>query len=117
MFVPYAIISGDISPDQIKVYTKLKYLLLYNHGVLTDFNCHDICRFVESKISDLEHVQGWFYQRGIDHSWLKFRDSEVIIDVYPVGGISSFMVTTVGLLNPWSRLYIPREKEGIDLGL
>lgn len=71
-------------------------------------NCHALAHAFAATRHDVEVVDGHFHSRNTYHSWLTI--GSVVIDVAPVGGASPFIVDTEGMLNPWSRLYIPDEQ-------
>lgn len=70
-------------------------------------NCHALAHAFATTVPGVTAVDGHFHSRNTYHSWL--ATGSVVIDVAPVGGGSPFVVDTEGMLNPWSRMYIPDE--------
>lgn len=111
--IPFAVLNGDITEAHKCIFTEVQWLLATIQVDPKDKckpNCHDVCRRLARAFhSKLEYVRGHFTQ-GYDHSWLRIKDSDVIIDAYPWASSGPFMVT-LAPLSPWASLYIPKGKK------
>jgi hypothetical protein len=114
---PYAISSGYIPQPLLDIFhimrTAFEKLPDFEDEVIT---CHALCTAF-AKRYDLTCVDGYF-GTGNEHSWLiKEEHPKVIIDMYPIGGASPFIVYKHWIL-PWDKLYIPKvfhiDKESRD---
>lgn len=77
-------------------------------GKFPMWSCHGLTRgFVRLLANQQWQVSdGYFGQRGQEHSWLWRRDAEreVILDVYPVAAMGPLLVDG-SRLSPWAQLY------------
>jgi hypothetical protein len=122
---PWVLLQRDITQAQLRVFHEVCRIV----GELPDtpqvVTCHDVCKAVAERLAGAEaeagaragvgtgqapalrHVRGWFFRRGIEHSWLEFVGTEVVIDAYPWAcGSGPFIVSREGVLNPWRMMYI-----------
>lgn len=107
MLTPYAMICGDITEKHLRVYNRVQAVLRSLNSDKT-WSCHEVCQILEGSIDELEHCRGWFFKKGQDHSWMRFRDDALIIlDAYPVAGASGPLLVS-GHGSPWRLLYIEK---------
>jgi hypothetical protein len=107
---PWVLIQRDITQAQLRVFHEVCRIV----GELPDtpqgVTSHDVCNFVAERlvgqVPALRYVRGWFFRQGIEHSWLEFVGTDVIIDAYPWAcGSGPFIVSREGVLNPWRMMY------------
>lgn len=117
--VPYVVSEGLVTEKDLTVFrvvTNLVALLADRPPGVDRLTCHDVCDKLMSSevVTDRFRAVRGFFGRGPEgergyheHSWLESTgdpDSAVLIDPYPVAGVSPLMVF-VGGTSPWRALY------------
>lgn len=70
-------------------------------------SCHAVCRALELRHKGARCVDGWFGGVGQEHSWMDLGEG-IVADMYPIAGITPFLVDASHWMSPWNRFYTPK---------
>lgn len=74
------------------------------------WTCHGLCRAFHQHWGQDQSWQvqdGHFGRYGSNHSWIWFAES-MILDLYPIGGLTSFLVEA--RYTPWMAIYMQNDR-------
>lgn len=98
---PYVLQVGDVTEQHLCDYHEC---ITFIESYPDDYTCHEVCEFLEKYLGDWTWVKGKF--NGFDHSWLRHKTDDVILDAYPWCAASGPVLIYTGCtLNPWKNLY------------
>lgn len=116
--IPLVRFLGDITIEDVKLFG---CVCAYIRNDIPEYDsepgpsCHDVCATVAAAFDvafpgELVHVRGHFHAKGWDHSWLRIRGTDVIIDAYPWAGYQPALLY-LGGMSPWRYIYLEQESE------
>jgi len=107
---PFALEDGYITEKELAHFRHLRLVVerLPDKIISGELSCHHVCHALAQEYGNTV-VDGYF-GHICNHSWLVLRTNkrgeQVIADMYPVAGASSFLVFT-HTLTAWHGLYKP----------
>jgi len=106
----YAVREGMIPSAKLELFERLRADVEAMPDVEPSdaVSCHAVCRALEIRHPGAVCVDGFFHAVGHEHSWLDLGDG-IIADMYPIGGVTPFMVDASSWMIPWTRIYIRKD--------
>lgn len=104
----YAVRRGLIPRGKVALFARLRadFEAMPDLDPADVVSCHAVCRALAMR-HPVRFVDGCFMEVGSDHSWIDMGDG-VVADMYPIGGVTPFMVDASHWMVPWNRLYIEK---------
>ncbi len=115
---PYTLNEHFVTGEQLGMFKYIRHVLEQAPDITWGIHipsCHHVCHALAS-VFPIVRVNDGYFGKGEPHSWLEFepslhatradRRARVIADMYPIAGVTPFLVYTF-FMTTWAKLYIP----------
>ena len=109
--IPYAVKCGRVPMGIYREFlTMCRYTQMFPDPPEGDLTCHAVCKALAMRFESFRCVDGHF--DGIfQHSWLvPSKHQNIVVDMYPVAGVGSFMLDTDHFGDRWAERYVSERK-------
>lgn len=106
----YAVRAGYIPETALAVFEAMTA----DMAAMPDLNpkcrvsCHSVCRALALRHANAKCVDGWFYAKGHEHSWIDLGNG-IIADMYPIASSGPLLIDASHWMVPWHKIYIPKD--------